>query len=222
MRTDTTLGQPAQTDKRWDEVRFGGQDDPIDQSFSGNERNKWFLNIDQTGDDSNASRSFTDLSTLSGMDSISDGRVFAILDFNRDGQSDVVLCNANAPILNLYQNQIQSNQQFIAIKFIGGMTTEKQKQSRSARDGYGAKVTLKVNDQMTLEREFRCGEGFAGQNSDTLIVGLGNEDSIEEIKVRWPSGITDSIPTVKSGSLLTLIENGDADKPDHRIEAYRR
>ena len=221
MRTDETLGSETQSDQQWDAVRFGGRDDPIDQSFSGKERNKWYYNIDP-GADAKRDRSFTDLSTLSGVDSIADGRVFATLDFNRDGQLDIALCNANAPILNLFQNQIQSDQRFIAIRFVGGMTAKKTDRRLSSRDGYGAKLKLKLNDQMTLTREFRCGEGFAGQSSDTMIVGLGVAASVQEIEVKWPSGIADKISKVESGSLLTLFENGKAGEPDHKIEPYRK
>lgn len=215
MRTDSALGADVQTDKRWDEFRFGGLDDPIDQSFSGEERNKWYYNVAGKND-----RDFSDLSTLSGMDSISDGRVFAICDFNRDGQSDVVLANANAPLLNLYENQIKTDHQFVAFKFLGAMTTGKAEQKLSTRDGYGTIVTLKVSGELTIKREFRCGEGFAGQNSDVMLVGIGLNDLVQEVSVEWPSGITDTIANVKAGSLITLIEQGGEGEPTHQAEEY--
>lgn len=215
MRTDSKLGEDVQTDKRWDEFRFGGLEDPIDQSFSGEERNKWYYNVAGEND-----RDFSDLSTLSGMDSIADGRVFALCDFNRDGRSDVILTNANAPLLNMYENQIKTDHQFVAFKFLGGMTTKKADQKLSTRDGYGAVVSLKVSGKLNIKREFRCGEGFAGQNSDVMLVGIGLNDSVEKVSVNWPSGITDTIADVKAGSLITLIELGGEGEPTHQSEAY--
>ena len=215
MRTDSTLDADIRTNPRWDEFRFGGQEDPIDQSFSGKERNKWFYNIaDGSG------RNFSDLSTLSGMDSVSDGRVFAICDFNRDGRSDIVLTNANAPLLHVYENRLQTDHQVLAFKFVGGMTNSKTENRLSPRDGYGAIVNLKISGDLMIKREFRCGEGFAGQNSDTLLVGIGKFESVQEVTVTWPSGITEEIKNVKANSLVTFFERGADDKPEHKIEDY--
>lgn len=217
MRTDTGLGKDVQTNPRWTESRFGGREDPIDQSFSGEERNKLYYNVSST-----VGRTFTDLSTISGLDSISDGRVFALWDFNRDGRPDVALSSANSPSLNLFQNQIQTDHNFVAVKFVGGMTEQPSEKRLSVRDGFGAVVTFTLADGTTLTREFRCGEGFAGQNSNTLLVGIGTADTVAEVSIAWPSGITDSIKQLESGTLLTFIENGKGNEPSHTIEAYRR
>ena len=215
MRTDSTLDDDVRKDTRWDEFKFGGMEDPIDQSFSGKERNKLFYNIaDQKG------RNFSDLSTLSGLDSISDGRVFVICDFNRDGRSDIVLTNANAPLLQLYENQIQTDHHVVAFRFVGAMTKTETEERLSPRDGYGAIVNLKISDDLVIKREFRCGEGFAGQNSDTLLVGIGEFESVQEVSVTWPSGITQEIKNVKANSLVTFLERGADNKPEHKIENY--
>ena len=216
MRTDDSLGKDVQTDSSWTDSRFGGLEDPIDQSFSGSERNKLYYNVPAT-----EGRTFADLSTISGLDSISDGRVFALWDFNRDGRSDVALSNSNSPSLNLFQNQIETEHHFVAVKFVGGMTENPSEKRLTARDGFGAVVTFKLADGMTIKREFRCGEGFAGQNSNTILVGIATADAVAEVSVRWPSGITDSIQQLESGTLLTLIENGEDDVPRHATEPYR-
>lgn len=215
MRTDSSLGEEAQTNSRWTEARFGGREDPIDQSFSGRERNKWYYNVPGT-----QGRTFADLSTISGLDSISDGRVFALGDFNRDGRLDVALSNSNSPSLNLFLNQIQTDHHFVAVNFVGGMTEEHAEKRLSVRDGFGAVVTFKLANGMNITREFRCGEGFAGQNSNTLVVGIGAADAVAEVLVTWPSGVKHSIQQVESGTLLTLIENGQGGVPQHTTKAY--
>ena len=53
-----------------------------------------------------AGRAFSDLSGVSGMDSIADGRGFAYLDYDRDGWVDVALVNSNAPQLELFRNRM--------------------------------------------------------------------------------------------------------------------
>ena len=113
----------------------------------------------------------------------------------------------------------------MAVKFVGGMT-EKQadgpaEKRLTVRDGFGAVVTFKLANGMMITREFRCGEGFAGQNSNTLVVGIGAADAVAEVSVVWPSGVKDSIQQVESGTLLTLIENGEGGVPQHTTKAYR-
>jgi len=220
VRTDSSLGEEVQTNSRWTEARFGGREDPIDQSFSGEERNKWYYNVPGP-----QGRTFADLSTISGLDSISDGRVVALWDFNRDGRTDVALSNSNSPTLNLFQNQIQTDHHFVAVKFVGGMTEEQvegpAEKRLTVRDGFGAVVKFKLESGMVITREFRCGEGFAGQNSNTLVVGIGAADAVAEVSVAWPSGVKHSIQQVESGTLLTLIENGEGGVPQHTTKAYR-
>ena len=50
-------------------------------SFSGNERNHFFLNL--------KGKQFADISAVSGRDLPQDSRRFVIWDFNRDGRQDV-------------------------------------------------------------------------------------------------------------------------------------
>lgn len=216
VRTDESLDQEVRLNARWDDARFGGLEDPIDQSFSGEERNKWFLNVADT-----QGRNFVDLSTLSGLDSIGDGRVFAIGDFNRDGRSDIALTNANAPLLNLFQNQINTNHQFVAFRFQGGMTaTRPTDGSWSTRDGYGSVITLAFADGMTIQREFRCGEGFAAQNSDTLLVGIGDRRQVQKIQIQWPSGKQHAIENTPSSTLVTFLEDDAQGKTSATIAPY--
>ena len=63
-------------------------------SFSGGERNRFFLN--------GAGRTYTDLSGVSGLDSIADSRGFALIDYDRDGWMDLVVVNSNEPQLQLF------------------------------------------------------------------------------------------------------------------------
>ncbi len=211
MRTDNNLSNEVRNSGDW--RSDSPQDNQLSVSFSGNERNRWFYNQNRNG-----RRSFADLSTLSGMDSIADGRGFAIWDYNRDGRVDIALSNANAPLLNLYTNQIESDNRMVAIRFVGGATTDEPGKYTS-RDGYGAVVTVETSNGLTIKREFRCGEGFAVQNSDTLLVGIGDSGSILKMNIKWPSGITYETKEIEAGTLVTLFENKN-DSPTHEIAAY--
>lgn len=211
MRTDENLSQEVRGAEIW--KKTSPNEDQIGLSFSGNERNRWFYNQNREGQ-----RSFADLSTLSGIDSIADGRGFAIWDFNRDGKIDIALSNSNAPHLNLYINQIQSDLKTVAVRFVGG-AKEDAASEFTPRDGYGAVITVETSEGLVIKREFRCGEGFAVQNSDTLLIGIGAADSVTNMKVKWPSGIEYEAKDVEAGKLVTFFEHKE-DSATHQVESY--
>ena len=174
-------------------------------SFSGHERNKLFLNV--------AGSRFEDVSGVSGLDAETDGRAFAVFDYDRDGWQDIAIVNANAPLLELFRNRVGSDSdrpaaenQIVALRFVGSNREAVASPGRSNRDGIGTLVKLRVGDQ-TLQREVRGGEGFASQNSATMIIGIGKHDLADEVVVRWPSGVVQTLTDVPSGSLLTLYED---------------
>jgi len=179
----------------------------VAHSLSGNERNHLFLN--RSGD------AFEDISALSGLDTPSDGRGFVLLDYDHDGWQDIALVNANEPLLNLYHNEIGrlpsslespgETGGMIALRFVGGNRSPGASEL-GCRDGFGAMVTVSL-DGTTLKREHRCGEGFATQNSATMILGIGARSEAAAVTVRWPSGKQVSTRNVRAGTLLTVYEN---------------
>lgn len=189
---------------------------PASASFSAGERDHLFL--------SSHAEQFTDLAGISGLDSPGDGRGNALLDYDRDGWYDLAVVNSNAPWLSLYHNRIgrTSRGQFIAVRFHGGNLSSTPDPQWTNRDGIGAMVTLQVAGHHLL-RELRCGEGFDAQNSNTLLIGLGENSTVEKLSVRWPTGHTQELAQVAAGSLVTAFEN-PAHGPQGQafsIERYR-
>jgi hypothetical protein len=205
VRTDKNLRNEIRDQPAWQEQTHAAAiEDPINQSFSGEELNRWFHNRPKQSE--TGQRDLIEQSMLSGLDSIADGRAFAIGDFNRDGRPDIALCNANAPVLQLFENQIESDNNFVALRFEGAARSESKPDGQSCRDGYGAVVRLTLDDGLSIVREFRCGEGFAAQNSDTLLIGIGEAKTVEEITVSWPSGTKQVLGPIESGLLQTVAE----------------
>ena len=196
--TKTLWGGRA--NEQW--MRSGGGE--ISLSISGYERNRLFLSA--------RGRQFHDISGVSGLDGLEDGRAFALADYDHDGWQDIVVVNINAPFLNLYRNDIrQSSGQanaagVIAIRFVGGNHSPQPSASQGPRDGYGALVTVSAGGK-TLLREHRCGEGLAAQNSATMLIGIGESSAAETVVVRWPNGKVQQIDDMKAGTLATVFEN---------------
>ncbi len=227
MRTDEELSHSVRACKSWKTDIFSGETaslfkkvanpregDPefLLKSFSGYERNRLFLN--------RGGHSFMDISGISGTDAVADGRAFAVWDYNRDGWLDIALVNANAPLLQLFRNDMglfdgsrRSAGAMIAVRFAGGNRTAEPTKHFGPRDGYGAVVSVTVDDTLSLLREHRCGEGFAAQNSDTMIIGLGEHRAAKKLTVKWPSGTISVAQDIPAGTLLTIFEDA-AQSPD--------
>ncbi len=245
MRTDENLSRNSfRFSSQWKRNAIGGSESPeidrrlaggqivdgkfIAHSLSGHERNHLFFN--------DGGANFVDISLISGLDNPADSRGFVLWDYDRDGWQDVAVVNANDPLLNLYHNEIgrldRGNQysggRIIAIRLVGGNRTN-QASSFACRDGYGAMVTVSLGE-VSLKREHRCGEGYATQNSDTMIVGMGSQTIARSVSVRWPSGKSETLPEVPAGTLLTVYENIDdsssgtsfVSEPYHLVPPDRR
>ncbi|MGY8689829.1 MAG: ASPIC/UnbV domain-containing protein, partial [Verrucomicrobiales bacterium] len=155
-----------------------------------------------------AGKSFSDMSGISGLDNIGDGRGFALFDYNRDGQQDIALVNANAPLFNLYRNAMKNHGNVIAVRFEGSNNAASPSTAKTNRDGYGALVIAEVTNGPTLKREHRCGEGFAAQNSNTMLIGIGSAENVSRLTVRWPSSRqVYTLQNVAAGALVTVRES---------------
>lgn len=76
---------------------------------------------------------------------------------------------------------------------------------QSNLNGIGARVEIYGAWGMQI-REVRSGESYGTQNSLTTHFGIGDETTIDQIIVRWPSGIVDLIESPDSNTTLNLRE----------------
>ena len=80
-------------------------------SWSGRERNCCFLN---TG-----GARFADVSAVTGLDFLDDGRAVAVVDWDHDGDLDLWLGNRTAPRIRFMRNNIDHENRFLKIQLIG-------------------------------------------------------------------------------------------------------
>lgn len=140
------------------------------QSFSGRERNCFFLN---TGN-----LRFADASAAAALDLPDDARGSAMTDWDGDGDLDILLTNRNAPRVRFLRNDCASGH-WLAIRLTGDPA------KNSPRDAIGARVVV-WSGGSRLSRTLHAGDGFLSQEGKTLHFGLGKEVAIEKVTVRWP------------------------------------
>jgi thiol-disulfide isomerase/thioredoxin len=161
-------------------------------SFSGYERNHLFLNLE--GD------RFKDISGVSGLDSLLDGRAAVTADLDNDGDQDVFVTNLQGEGHLLFRNNVGQNNHFIRIAVEG---------KASGRDAFGAIVRLKTAEGI-LTRVKSGGNGFLAQHDPRLLFGLGQAEEAEWIEITWPSGNTQRFGPVAAGTSFKIVEGIDA------------
>ena len=188
--------------------------------WSGNERNHlYFGGI--------PGLAFEDYSGISGIDDPGDGRTFATLDYDLDGRQDIALASPGSPRFRLLRNgigdRVGADNGFIAVRFVGGNHSASADTGWSAREGFGTAVSLDLHG-LTVFREHQPESGFVGQNSTTMILGMGKHSDATRMDVRWLSGRTQTLENVEARKLVTVYEN-PAQSPTGEafvVEDYRR
>jgi hypothetical protein len=126
------------------------------------------------------------------------GRGATVFDFDNDGRMDILTTNiADRPVL--LRNRDTSGNAWIALDLEG---------TKSNRDGFGAKVTLKAGGR-TVRAEARCPTTYLFQGDRRLHFGLGKASKVDSIEIAWPSGQSQRLENVRPGQILKVREPGE-------------
>src|SRR3984957_6980896 len=126
------------------------------------------------------------------------GRGAAYLDFDNDGDLDLVITTSNGPA-RLLRNDNGNQNDMLRLKLVG---------VRSNRDGIGAKVTVRTPSGMRLSGMVKSGSSYLSQSELPLTFGLGKpaEGKVVAVEVTWPGGRRESISGGKPNQSITLQE----------------
>ena len=169
-----------------------------DHTWSGFERNVFYLN---SGDGT-----FSDISGITEIDFVEDGRTFALGDFDLDGRPEVVLKNRNSPQIRYLKNVLPDLPPVISFRLTG---------KKSNRDAIGARITIET-ESGRRSQTIRCGSGFLAQHAKELFFGLGDSNGPIRATIEWPSGATQQLADIAPNHRVWLEEGS----PPTRIEAH--
>src|SRR5688500_12764721 len=140
-------------------------------SFSGYERDPLYLNL--------GNKKFMDISGISGIDSITDGRAGVFADFDNDGDLDVFSTTIQNQAHLLFRNNVGQDNNFLRIALEGS--------EKTGRDAYGSVVRVKTSAGI-LTKIKSGGSGFISQHDPRLLFGLGKDVRAEWLEVTWANG----------------------------------
>ena len=126
-------------------------------------------------------------------------------DVNNDGNVDIVIVNVGAPP-TLLVNQGGNGNHRVLFRLIG---------TKSNKMAIGARVTVKAG-KLTQFNEVRAGGSYISSNDPRLHFGLGSEDKMAEVEIRWPSGRIEMLHDVPADFIYTIIE-GEGIKQKHEL-----
>ena len=115
-------------------------------------------------------------------------------DYDNDGDVDIIIANANDHLV-LLRNDGGNANNWIGIRTVG---------RSSNRDGIGAKIWATAGS-FTQILEIRSSAGYLSQSDMRAHFGLGKEKKVD-LKIRWPSGIVQTLKGEAVNRVLTVEE----------------
>jgi tetratricopeptide (TPR) repeat protein len=148
----------------------------------------------------NGDGTFTDATFTLGLGNIGKGHGVTFGDMDADGDVDIYVPVGGAFIgdqwHNLFYQNTGAGNNWINLKLVG---------VKSNRDGIGAKVTLRIGDNLVY-REVSGGCGFGSTNSLPLEIGLGTHTKVDTLEIVWPSGQVDTHRNLSVNQRLVITE----------------
>jgi enediyne biosynthesis protein E4 len=142
----------------------------------------------------NGDGTFTEVAWVNGADRIEDGRGLSVVDYDADGQPDLVLRNYRQPAVLLHNRG--GARHWIELALVG---------VRSNRDAVGARVRLRAGERNET-RVVQAGSGFLSADSRVVHAGLGDAVRAEDVVVTWPSGDETALGTLAGDRRYVVVE----------------
>jgi enediyne biosynthesis protein E4 len=138
---------------------------------------------------------FDDISSVFADFPLKSRRGAAFGDINNDGNVDMVVLNVGEPP-SLFINRTVNPNHRVLFKLIG---------TKSNKAAIGARVTIKVGG-ITQFSEVRGGASYISQNDLRLHFGLGANEKMSEVTIRWPNGTSEVLKDLPDDFIYTIVE----------------
>ena len=146
---------------------------------------------------SNGNGTFTELAEQLGIADTGEGRGIVVFDYDRDGDLDVFITNADQ-VTKLYRNDGGNASNWLDVR-LRGVAPNTQ--------GIGSKIYVTANGYTQLY-EIRAASNFVSQSPAEAHFGLANATAASEVRVVWPNGTTSVQTGVSANQVVGFDQAG--------------
>lgn len=164
-------------------------------------RNPQFESVSSMLYRNNGDMTFTEVHESVGIDHVTQGRTVLTLDYDRDGDMDLVFTSLDNDVA-LYRNDLTGPEtHWIEIML------DTSGHPGLAPDGYGAKVVVTAGG-VTQSWWISGGTSYLGRSQPVAHFGLGSATTVDSLTVEWPDGTTTVQTAVAADQILTIVPAG--------------
>jgi enediyne biosynthesis protein E4 len=128
------------------------------------------------------------------------GRGAAFGDIDNDGDTDVMVVNANGPA-RLLVNETGSRNPWLGLRLAG-----RPAGAKAERDMLGALVAVVRKGAPILWRRAATEGSYASASDPRVLVGLGDAREVTEVRVTWPDGKAEVFPPPPLRTYTALVQ----------------
>jgi len=129
------------------------------------------------------------------------GRGLAVGDIDNDGLMDAVITSNDGPV-HLLHNETKPSGHWLTLNLIGHV---------SNRDAIGAVVRVQAA-RSTQYATVSTASSYLSSSDKRVHFGLGQATVAEEIEIKWPSGIRQTLKAVRADQILQVDEPNEKAK----------
>ena len=122
-------------------------------------------------------------------------RSIATADFNADGTTDLLITQNHGPAV-LLKNVGANNNQWLRLSLKG---------LNDNKSAIGTKVDI-FSGGNRQKYEIYGSNGYLGQNSTDLVIGLGREKQADVVRMLWPTGVLQDEVEIGADQPLSIVE----------------
>jgi enediyne biosynthesis protein E4 len=152
----------------------------------------------------NVGKSFVDVSSNSGsvFQRAWVARGLAIGDLDNDGRLDAVVTTNDGPT-HVLKNETSKQNHWLLLNLVG---------HKSNRDAIGAQVKL-ISIAGHQFATVSTASSYLSSSDKRVHFGLGGDSTVQEIEIRWPSGIVQSLKNIRADQILKIDEPAQTESP---------
>lgn len=157
-------------------------------SFDGDPARLWLNNQDMT---------FSEVAAASGFDHDLNGLGMVRLDYDEDGDQDILITTPHIGQLRLYRNDQTTGRHWLRLRL------DTAGSPGLAPDGYGTRVELRTGSDWQV-RVLDVGCNYLSTSEPVLSFGLADAQLVDELVVRWNDGTVTKFTNLPVDQLMVV------------------